>query len=92
MSRLATLIELILAFLCIHTHEAQSWDTNTGNGYYGGLQMDMNFQRTYAPSLLRRKGTADNWTPSEQIAVAIVAHRTRGFWPWPNTARACGLL
>ena len=24
--------------------------------------------------------------------VAERAYRTRGFWPWPNTARFCGLL
>jgi len=24
---------------CIHSHEAPDWSTNTGNGYYGGLQM-----------------------------------------------------
>ena len=92
MREITTLIELILAFLCIHTHEAHTWDTNTGNGYYGGLQMDMSFQRAYGATLLRRKGTADHWTAPEQIAVAIIAHRTRGFYPWPNTARMCGLL
>jgi hypothetical protein len=28
----------------------------------------------------------------EQIWVAVRAWRTRGFSPWPNTARDCGLL
>jgi hypothetical protein len=82
---------LVQAFMCIHRREG-AWDANTGNGYFGGVQMDITFQRTYAPDLLARKGTADNWTPVEQLAVAIVAHASRGFWPWPNTARACGLL
>jgi Transglycosylase-like domain len=86
------LVGLVLAFLCIHAREAESWSTNTGNGFYGGLQFDMSFQRTYGPDLLREKGTADHWTAGEQIAVAIAAHAERGFWPWPNTARACGLL
>ena len=86
------LVGLIAAFLCVHSHEAKTWDANTGNGYFGGLQMDLQFQRTYAPDLLREKGTADHWSPGEQIAVAIEAHASRGFWPWPNTARACGLL
>ena len=27
------------SFLCIHRYEG-SWDANTGNGYYGGLQID----------------------------------------------------
>lgn len=86
------LVGLVAAFLCVHQHEAPAWDTQTGNGYYGGLQMDLEFQRAYAPDLLREKGTADHWSPGEQIAVAIEAHAERGWWPWPNTARACGLL
>ena len=83
---------------CIATHESGDgagsidWTINTGNGYYGGLQMDRTFQATYAPQLYARKGTADNWTPAEQMRTADRAHATRGFHPWPNTARACGLL
>jgi hypothetical protein len=77
-------------FLCIHRFEG-SW-TDSGAPYYGGLQMDLGFQRTYAPQLLRTKGTADHWTPLEQIWTAEKAARSRGFYPWPNTARYCGLL
>ena len=81
---------------CIHRYERdprQGWSTRTGNGYYGGLQMDLSFQRTYGPKLLRSKGTADNWTAYEQMWVAERAHASgRGFYPWPNTARACGLI
>lgn len=83
-------------WLCIHRHErdpAQGWRTRTGNGYYGGLQMDISFQRTYGQELLRRKGTANRWTAAEQMWVAERAHRSgRGFYPWPNTARSCGLI
>ena len=79
------------AWLCIHRGEG-SWTSNTGNGFYGGLQMDYGFQSTYGPELLRSKGTADNWTPLEQMWVAERAWRSRGFYPWPNTARMCGLL
>jgi Transglycosylase-like domain len=76
---------------CIHRYEG-GWNAATGNGFYGGLQMDVGFMRTYAPHLLRKKGTADRWTPLEQMWVAEKAHRSgRGFSPWPNTARACGL-
>jgi hypothetical protein len=78
-------------WLCIHRYEA-AWHAHTGNGYYGGLQMGLTFQRFYAARLLRRKGTADRWTPLEQMWVAERAHRDSGFWPWPNTARLCGLL
>jgi len=81
---------------CIHRYErnpAQGWRTHTGNGYYGGLQMDIHFQRAYGPELLRRKGTANNWTAVEQMWVAERAYRSgRGFYPWPNTARYCGLI
>lgn len=37
-------------------------------------------------------GEADKWTPLEQMWAAEKAHRKRGFGPWPNTARYCGLL
>lgn len=80
------------AWECIHSGEG-AWNSNTGNGYYGGLQMDLQFQRTYAPRFLLRKGTADRWTRLEQIWVAERARRSgRGFYPWPNAARACGLI
>ncbi len=78
------------AWLCIHSFEG-SW-RDPSAPYYGGLQMDLEFQTTYARDLLRRKGTAEHWTPLEQMWVAERAYRTRGFWPWPNTARYCGLL
>ena len=90
-SRLARIVYLVDAFQCVHRYEG-SWDAHTGNGYYGGLQMDIPFQQTYGRELLSAKGTADRWTPSEQIAVAITAHASRGFYPWPNTARQCGLI
>ena len=54
--------------------------------------MDITFQQTYAPRLYRTKGTADGWTAEEQIRAAGRAVAARGFTPWPNTARMCGLL
>jgi hypothetical protein len=80
------------AWLCIHHYEG-GWNSRTGNGYYGGLQMDVTFMRHYGAKLLSRKGTADRWTPLEQMWVAERALRAgRGFYPWPHTARACGLI
>ncbi len=83
-------------WLCIQRHErhpTQGWSTRTGNGFYGGLQMDISFQRTYGADLLRTKGTADRWSPLEQMWVAERVYRSgRGFYPWPNTARYCGLI
>jgi len=78
-------------WLCIHHFEGAWNDPNPP--YYGGLQMDLGFQRTYARGLLSQKGTANHWTPLEQMWAAERAHQSgRGFYPWPNTARYCGLL
>jgi hypothetical protein len=79
------------AWRCIQRYEARWSDPN--GPYYGGLQMDLGFQQHYGGELLREKGTADNWTPVEQMWVAERAYRAgRGFYPWPNAARYCGLL
>jgi integrase len=83
--------------LCIHRYEG-GWRANTGNGYYGGMQMDHGFQRTYGTWLYRHVGTADRWTPHQQLTISFRAYRGwkgyegRGWYPWPNTARACGLI
>jgi hypothetical protein len=80
-----------LAWRCIHRYEGAWRDPNAP--YYGGLQMDLTFQRLYGVSLLRRKGTANHWTRFEQMWVAERALRFgRGFYPWPLTARYCGLI
>lgn len=78
-------------WLCIHRYEGSWQDPNPP--YYGGLQMDLGFQRSYGGILLRTKGTAEHWTPMEQMIVAETAYYAgRGFHPWPNTARYCGLI
>lgn len=88
-------------WLCIHRYEG-SW-TDSGEPYFGGLQMDDSFMATYGAEAVRlgylarnpykTLGTADHWTPSEQMWVAEAAYVSgRGFYPWPNTARYCGLL
>jgi hypothetical protein len=78
-------------WLCIHRYEG-SW-TDSGDPYWGGLQMDRGFMYRYAPRLLLRRGLANRWTPVEQMWVAERAHRSgRGFYPWANTARSCGLI
>jgi hypothetical protein len=76
---------------CIHRWEG-SW-TDPNSPYYGGLQMDLAFQRAYGLGLLRHKGTANHWAPYEQMWVAERALKAgRGFHPWPLTARRCGLI
>jgi hypothetical protein len=77
---------------CIHRYEG-AWDSNTGNGYYGGLQMDYAFMKKYGASYLRQWGTADKWPVWAQIDAARRARDSgRGYYPWPNTARMCGLI
>ena len=79
------------AWLCIHRYEGRWNDPNAP--YYGGLQMSMQFQQAFGRYLLRKKGTANRWTPEEQMWTAEGALRAGlGFHPWPNTARRCGLL
>ncbi len=79
------------AWICIHRYEGSWRDPNAP--YFGGLQMDLTFQLQYGLRLLRDKGTADHWTRFEQMWVAERAHRSgRGFYPWPLTARRCGLI
>lgn len=78
-------------FRCIHRYEG-SW-SDSGDPYWGGLQMDREFMSGYAPGYLLRRGLANVWTPLEQIWVAERAYRSgRGFYAWPNTARYCGLI
>lgn len=76
--------------LCIHQYEG-SW-LDGGSPYYGGMQMDYNFMRAYGATPLKRKGTAENWPPHQQLYVAYMGWRHRGWYPWPHTARLCGLL
>lgn len=68
-----------------------NWSINTGNGYYGGLQMDMQFWNTYkAPGDPER---ADLASRDAQIAAATRARDSgRGYYPWPSCARQLGLI
>ncbi len=76
--------------LCVHHFEG-SW-TDPGAPYWGGMQMDLSFQQAYGPRSLARYGTADNWPVGDQLHAAYRAWLSRGWSPWPNTARMCGLL
>lgn len=74
---------------CVHLREAR-W-TDDGAPYYGGLQFDSSFERAYGRHFLARWGHAGNWPVWAQLVAAERGHRDRGWSPWPNTARACGL-
>lgn len=80
---------VISGLLCIHRYEG-AWN-DPGAPYWGGLQMDMNFQQAYGSAFMSRWGTADNWPVWAQLQAGARAVASRGFSPWPNTARLCGL-
>lgn len=83
-------LERFDSWVCIHRHEA-AWNDD-GDPYWGGLQMDRDFMRTYGSDMIARHhgGLADTWTPAEQIVVAERAYVSgRGFGPWPNTRIPC---
>ncbi|WP_407704569.1 transglycosylase family protein [Streptomyces spongiae] len=63
-----------------------SWSANTGNGYYGGLQLSQDDWEEYGG--LDYASSADQASRSQQIAVAekVLADKGVGVW------RTCGLL
>lgn len=78
--------------LCIKHYESDGdggWRANTGNGYYGGLQMDLSFQHAYGWIYLSRWGTADRWPAWAQLSAGHRAVASRGYAPWPQTRRYC---
>ena len=79
--------------MCIHGHEG-AWNAYSPAGYYGGLQMDWSFMRTYGPDKLARYGGRDAryWSAGDQLAVGMRAVRVRGYTPWSNSASACGIF
>jgi hypothetical protein len=71
--------------LCIHEKEG-AWDSNTGNGYYGGMQFDLG---TWASA--GGTGRPDLQPASVQLRVAYTLWQRAGWAPWPNTRLMCGL-
>jgi hypothetical protein len=59
-----------------------NWSTNTGNGYYGGLQFTMGTWRANGGS-----GSPHNASRSEQIRVAENVLQSQGLGAWPVCGR-----
>jgi hypothetical protein len=89
--------------LCIHSYEGAWNDPNPP--YWGGLQMDWNFQDAYGYMVVHKHtkhakkikfltkwGTADHWPIWAQMIAGRHGYYARGWNPWPNTARVCGLI
>lgn len=60
--------------------------TNTGNGFYGGLQFTLQTWYAYGGH-----GNPAAASIPEQEAVAERVLRGQGWGAWPNTSRMCGL-
>ena len=58
------------------------WSTNTGNGYFGGLQMNMAFWRAHGGTVLAPR--PDLASKADQITVA---ERAGSRAPWPICGR-----
>lgn len=55
--------------------------------------MDRGFMESYGADMIQKYGGYANlWSPEDQMIVAERAYRSRGYSPWPNTARMCHLL
>ena len=64
-----------------------NWATNTGNGYYGGLQFSLSTWAAYGGS-----GRPDQQSREAQIAVANrVAAAEGGYGAWPHCSAQLGL-
>jgi resuscitation-promoting factor RpfA len=62
------------------------WNINTGNGYYGGLQFNLQTWRGVGGS-----GYPHQASRETQIAMANRLHDARGFQPWPSCSKKLGL-
>lgn len=60
-----------------------NWQTNTGNGYYGGLQFDQNTWNAHGGQQYATR--ADLATPEQQKAIAEATLAAQGPSAWPNT-------
>ena len=62
-----------------------NWSTNTGNGYYGGLQFSQSTWRAYGGT-----GNPANASREQQIAVAERVLQGQGIGAWPNCGKKGG--
>jgi hypothetical protein len=63
-----------------------NWADNTGNGYYGGLQFDLQTWRSHGGT-----GMPNEASRAEQIRVAIITQRDEGWGAWPVCSRRAGV-
>lgn len=66
-----------------------NWSTNTGNGYYGGLQFSDGTWDAYGGEAYA--ATADNATRAQQIAIAEKVLDGQGWGAWPTCSQRAGV-
>ena len=66
-----------------------NWNTNTGNGYYGGLQFTPKTWNSYGGGTYAT--TANRATRSQQIAIAETVLRAQGWNAWPTCSKRVGV-
>lgn len=67
----------------------ERWWAATGNGYFGGLQMDMTFWRRYGG--LTYAARPDLASPAAQVEIAQRGQAVQGWAAWPACSRRLGL-
>jgi hypothetical protein len=78
---------------CVSSREGGLRTVSTPSGtWHGKWQMNADFERAYGPRFLRRWGRASHWPEWAQDYAAYRGYLAGGWWKWPNTAAACGLL
>ena len=65
-----------------------NWSTNTGNGYFGGLQFSAGTWKAYGGTAYAP--TADKAGKAAQIAVAGKVQAAQGWGAWPNCSAKAG--
>lgn len=66
-----------------------NWASNTGNGYYGGLQFGLGTWANYGGTSYAAR--PDLASREQQIAIAEKLYAARGFQPWPACRLKLGL-
>ena len=66
-----------------------NWSTNTGNGYFGGLQFSPGTWQSFGGGAYA--STANHATRSQQIAIAEKVLRAQGWKAWPTCSKRAGV-
>lgn len=77
-------------WICIHNREAKTagWQANTGNGYFGGLQMSYNWENVIPGKASNLPAIAQMWA-AELIGARSEFSYSFMSGQWPNTFPPC---